>query len=204
LLLLLHRLLSNNNNGLGVVMGADKDTSSWLATEEQLDPFLSLHGALEDVESDLTVTNVLILSRILIFNPNLEHLTEVLNINFHVLVHPAGVLSTILANIRTPFLKRACLHDNEGIHLVKCTTSVVVKVGFNDVELKMTMSPVGANDSDMRLLHHWLLHSRLLINRLLNNLNMRLLHGLLSNNNNGLGVVVGADKETSSGLSTEE
>jgi len=72
------------------------------------------------------MTNVLILSRILVLNPDLEHLSEVLNIDLHVLVVPAGVLSTISANIRAPFLERASFHNNEGIHLVEYTTSVVL------------------------------------------------------------------------------
>jgi len=43
-------------------------------------------------------------------------------------------------------------------------------VCFNDVDLEMTMCPVGANNGNMGLLHHGLL----------DNGNMRLLHRLLN------------------------
>ena len=98
-----------------------------------------------------------------VFNPDFKLLTKMVDIDHHVLVHPAGVLSAVAADFGAPFLQHTSLHDNKGIHLVEHSSSVVLEVSLNDVELEVTNVPVDAN-LNVGLhhgLHHRLLHGGL-------------------------------------------
>ena len=181
-------------------MRADEDTARTHATEDQLNPLFGLNTALEDLEGNLSVTDVLAFREVGVFNPDFEVLTKVVNVDHHVLVHPAGVLSAVLADLGAPFLQHTGLHDNKGIHLVEHSSGVVLEVSLNDVELEVTNVPVDANLNVG--LHHGL-HHRLLHGGLHHGLLHGGLHHGLLNRNHSLRVVVRADEDTAGTHATE-
>jgi hypothetical protein len=83
------------------------------------------------------VSKWLTLEHVLVANLNvniLVKLVKFLNRNFHVLSVPLRVLTTIVANVGSPFLSLTNLNPDEGILLVHRATTVDIKVCILNVK----------------------------------------------------------------------
>ena len=159
------------------------DTAGGLATEEKFNPLFHLGSAAEHVQAKLSVPDRLGASKVLILNPDLHLLLEVLDVDFHVLTYPARVLATVPADVGTPLLEHADLHDDKGIHLVLEVAGVVVQMGFDNVDLQVARVPATTSyDYNLGLPNRLLVELLLLLRRVLLLL-LLVVHGLLNNDN---------------------
>ena len=81
----------------------------------------------EHSKSDISVTKGFTLKQVLVTNLDVNilfKLFELLDRDVHMLHVPPGVLTTILANVGSPFLSFTNLDPNEGILFVEWTTTV--------------------------------------------------------------------------------
>jgi hypothetical protein len=163
--------LNDSDTTLLVEVRAHHDMTRWSALEHQGDSLSDGTTGSENTESNVGVTKWITVQHILIANLNMDvlvKLVQLLDWNDLMLHLPLWVLATVVANLGAPLLALSYADKNEGVHLVKWTATVDIKVSRHKVQVHVALLWNHEGDSLLLLwdhsnlglhwLHVWLNH----------------------------------------------